>query len=122
MFRSSFPARRLAAALVLLALASLLAACSRKSNVLTPPITGTYTWRNGVQHILADRSEGTQPTGCTSCHHAGTGIPDWSDYATVAAEDSATFRFKITNAPMSLFLKTGEAQTLSDWKNAGAPY
>ena len=122
MFRSPFPARRLAAALVLLALAAQLAACSRKNNILTPAITGTYTWRNGIQHILADRSEGTKPTGCTSCHHAGTGIPDWSDYTAVAGEDSATFRYKITNLPMSGFLKTGEAQILSDWKNASSPY
>lgn len=122
MLRSSFPARRLAAALVLLALAGLLAACSRKTNLLTPAVLPPYTWRNGVQHLLADRSEGTSPTGCTSCHHAGTGIPDWSDYSTVAAEDSAYFRSRITTLPMGGFLKPGEAQILSDWKNAGAPY
>ena len=122
MSRSSFPVRRLAAALVLLTLAGTLAACSRKSNILTPAVTSPLTWRNGIQHLLADRSEGTAPTGCTSCHHAGTGIPDWSTYATVAAEDTSFFVYKLRYTAMGTFLRPWERDTVINWIEGGEPY
>ena len=121
MFRSSFPVRRLAAALVLIALAGVLAACSRKSNILTPVVSPPFTWRNGIQHLMADRSEGTAPTGCTSCHHTGTGIPDWSDYATVVG-DSGQVVNRLTAGTMRSFLKPGEPETVIQWIHDGAPY
>jgi hypothetical protein len=110
------------AVLLLGAVAAVLAACSRENKIVNPVVSGPATWNNTVHHLLADRSEGTAPTGCTSCHHAGTGIPDWSDYATVYA-----YRFNIRNRintigdPMRSFLKTGEHAVVTAWIDAGAP-
>jgi hypothetical protein len=116
-----FRPRRVLAALALLAACWALAACSRKDRVFNPPVTGGVTWNNTVHHLLADRSEGTAPTGCTSCHHAGTGIPDWSSYATVFA-NRATIRAYISpGGPMRQFLKPGEPETVIGWIDAGAP-
>lgn len=113
--------RHAVAALTVLAVAASLAACGRKDKVLNPPVTGPVTWTNTVHHLLSDRSEGTAPTGCTSCHHAGTGIPDWSDYATVYAFRS-TIRARIMpGGIMNQFLKLGEHAVVIGWIDAGAP-
>ncbi len=115
--------RRLGAAVVIVAIVAGLGACSRKDHVLNPPVTGAVTWTNTVHHLLSDRSDGTAPTGCTSCHHAGTGIPDWSDYHTV---DSLRFdihaRLDSTGGGnMRQFLKPGEATVVLQWIDAGSP-
>jgi len=98
------------------------AACGRENKVLSPVATGPVTWTNTISHLLADRSEGTKPTGCTSCHHAGTGIPDWSDYGTVVT-DSSLIRARLSNPGDTMygFLNPPEQQTVVDWIDAGAP-
>jgi len=87
--------RRIAGAIITTAALTSLAACGREKKILGPPPGGTLTWTHVVSHLLADHSEGTQPIGCTSCHHAGTGIPDWSDYNTVVS-DAPTMRLRLS--------------------------
>src|SRR6476646_4190095 len=115
--------RRMAAVLLVLAVGFSLAACSRKDKILNPIVTGPVTWTNTVRHLLTDRSEGTTPTGCTSCHHPGTGIPDWSDYNTVVSE-AAIIRGRLsTNGDtMRGFLKPGEPEIVVAWIDAGTPF
>lgn len=122
MFTRHAFARRLAGLLVALAVLSGLSACSRKDKVLNPEGGSTVTWTNTVRHLIADRSDGTRPTGCTSCHHADTGIPDWSDYATVR-DDSTSIRLRLQgeNDTMRGFLKPGEDTIITTWLAAGAP-
>jgi hypothetical protein len=121
MTRPTLELRHAVAALAVLVVIASLAACGRDDKVLNPPVTGPVTWTNTVSHLLADRSEGTAPTGCTSCHHAGTGIPDWSNYATVFAFRS-TIRARIQpGGIMDQFLKPGEHAIVIGWIDAGAP-
>jgi len=115
------PGRFAALAIAVAALTGL-AACGRESKVLSPPVSGPVTWTNTISHLLADRSVGTKPTGCTSCHHAGTGIPDWSDYDTVVA-NAATIKTRLSNPGDTMygFLNPPEQQTVIDWIDAGTP-
>ena len=114
------PHRMAAVAMVLVAAVSL-AACSRKNNITNPIVSGPVTWSNTVRHLLADRSEGTTPTGCTSCHHTGTTLPDWTQYSTVA-DNLPEIRAKIdVGGTMRQFLKTGEPEVIIAWIDAGAP-
>lgn len=116
-------ARRLAGILTLAALLAGLSACGRENKILTPAPETTATWRGTIQHLFADRSEGTAPTGCTSCHHAGTGIPDWSSYHTVDSL-SADIKTRLSdpNDTMRGFLKTGEPEIIINWIDAGRPF
>ncbi len=116
------PLRALAASLAIAAAAFAVASCGRTTRSFTPAVTGPVTWTNTVSHLLADRSEGTAPTGCTSCHHAGTGIPDWSNYNTVVA-DSSIIRSRLSTPgdTMRGFLKPGEPEIVIAWIDAGAP-
>jgi cytochrome c553 len=112
---------RLAAMAIVLVVAVSLAACSRKNQIVNPIVTGPVTWTNTVRHLVADRSEGTAPTGCTSCHHAGTTLPDWTLYANVAG-DLPAIRTKISvGGTMRQFLKPGEPEVIIAWIDAGAP-
>jgi hypothetical protein len=121
MYRFPLAPRRLAA-LAFVVLAGVSAgACSRKDNILGPVVTGPVTWDNTVRHLIADRSEGTAPTGCTSCHHAGTTIADWTLYANVADDRDSVRATIAPGGRMRRFLKTGEAQVIMDWIDAGAP-
>jgi hypothetical protein len=114
-------ARRFAGLLLVVAVAFSLAACGRANDIVVPLPTGPVGWDNSVRHLLADRSRGTAPTGCTSCHHAGTGIPDWSDYATVVA-DSAYIRGRLdVGGNMRQFLDPGEPEIVIAWIGAGTP-
>ena len=65
---------RFAVFALVLAVAASLAACGKDDKVVNPAPTGAITWNNSIRHLIADRSEGTAPTGCTSCHHTGTTI------------------------------------------------
>jgi hypothetical protein len=121
MIQRPFQPRRVLAALAVVAVAAGLAACSRKDKVFNPPVSGPITWGNTVHHLLADRSEGTAPTGCTSCHHTGTGIPDWSSYATVYAYRLSIRSRLSPGGTMRQFLKTGEPEVVIGWIDAGAP-
>ena len=112
---------RMAAVAMILVVAVSLAACSRENKIVNPVVTGPVTWTNTVRHLVADRSEGTAPTGCTSCHHAGTTLPDWTLYANVAA-DLPSIRGKIdVGGTMRQFLKPGEPEVIIAWIDAGAP-
>ncbi len=105
------------AASVLLALG----ACGRENKILVPAVSGPVTWTNTIRHLLADRSSGTKPTGCTSCHHAGTGIPDWSNYQTVVG-DKANIRTRLSvGGNMRQFLDPGEPEIVIAWIDAGTP-
>lgn len=121
MTRHPMNPRRLAAVALVLAAALGVVSCGREVNRLTPPPTGTATWDNTISHLLADRSEGTQPTGCTSCHHAGTNLPDWSDYDTVVGYSSILRSELDTFGTMRQFLKDGEADVVIGWIDAGMP-
>ena len=114
-------ARRFAGLLLVAAVALSLAACGRSKDIVVPLPTGPVGWDNTIQHLLADRSRGTAPTGCTSCHHAGTGIPDWSDYDTVVSR-SADIRARLdVNGNMRQFLDPGEPEVVIAWIDAGTP-
>ena len=120
MHRFPLPPLRLAALAIALAAAVSLGACSRENRIVNPAVTGPVTWDNTVRHLIADRSEGTAPTGCTSCHHAGTTLTDFTLYQTVY-DDRDSLRTLIGPAGrMARFLKPGEAQTIRDWIDAGA--
>ncbi len=122
MHTNRLPIRALAATLLVTAAVLALASCGRSTRSFTPAVTGPVTWTNTVSHLLADRSEGTTPTGCTSCHHAGTGIPDWSNYDTVVADSSAIrYRLSTPGDTMRGFLKPGEPDVVVGWIDAGAP-
>jgi hypothetical protein len=114
-------ARRLAGLLLVAAVAFSLAACGRADNIVVPKVTGPVGWDNTVRHLLADRSRGTAPTGCTSCHHAGTGIPDWSDYDTVVSEGPSIRSRLDVNGNMRQFLDPGEPEIVIAWIDAGFP-
>jgi hypothetical protein len=117
------PLRAAAAVLLIAVIASALASCGRASKSLTPDITGQpTTWTNTISHIFADRSEGTSPTGCSSCHHAGTGIPDWTSYDLVVT-DTTNIVTRLSNPTdtMRSFLKPGEADVVIAWVHAGVP-
>jgi hypothetical protein len=117
----ALPLRRFAALLIVTAAAAALASCGRTVNRLTPPVTGAATWNNTISHMLADRSEGTQPTGCTSCHHAGTNLPDWTDYQTVV-DYAPIIRNQLQPAgAMRQFLKPGEPEVVIGWIDSGLP-
>ena len=114
--------RRMAAVLLVLAVAFSLAACGRQNKIVNPVITGPVTWTNTIRHVLTDRSEGTAPTGCTSCHHPGTGIPDWSDYDTVVLyKSNIRGRLNTPGDTMRGFLKPGEPAIVIAWIDAGTP-
>jgi len=115
--------RALAAALFTATVALALASCGRTAKSLTPDITGQpVTWTNTISHLFADRSEGTSPTGCSSCHHAGTGIPDWTSYDLVVTDTTAIVgRLSNPTDTMRGFLKPGEAETIIGWVHAGVP-
>lgn len=116
--------RPLRAAGAMLALATVVlaaASCGREDKILNAPVTGPVTYTNTVRHLIADRSEGAQPTGCTSCHHAGTTIPDWSDYATVYSRRLTIRSYIGTGGSMRQFLKPGEPEIIIAWIDAGAP-
>lgn len=113
--------RRVAAVLLVLSVAIALASCSRKDKILDPVVTGPVTWTNTIHHLISDRSQGETPTGCTSCHHAGTTLPNWSEYTVVRDYNLAypgTMPYYIDNA-MGQFLQPGEAQIIKDWIAAG---
>ncbi len=117
----ALPLRRFAALLFVTAAAAALASCGRTVNRLTPPVTGAATWNNTINHMLADRSEGTQPTGCTSCHQAGTNLPDWTDDQTVV-DYAAIIRSQLQPAgAMRQFLKPGEPEVVIGWIDSGLP-
>ncbi len=113
--------RTAAALLVALPIALATVSCGREDKILNAPVTGPVTYTNTIQHLIADRSEGTQPTGCTSCHHAGTTLPDWSDYDVVFANRN-NIRFYVGGTgSMRQFLKAGEPEVIIAWIDAGAP-
>ena len=121
MLRFPLEPHRLAAVAMLLVVAVSLAACSRENKIVNPVVTGPVTWTNTVRHMVADRSEGTAPTGCTSCHHAGTTLPDWTLYANVVG-DTTSIRAKVdVGGTMRQFLKPGEPEVIIAWIDAGAP-
>ncbi len=112
---------RLAALGLLAGVALTLGACGRENNLTVPVPSGPVTWENTIRHLLADRSSGTKPTGCTSCHHAGTGIPDWSNYGTVYS-DRVNIRGRLSSGGnMRQFLDPGEPEIVIAWIDAGAP-
>jgi hypothetical protein len=121
MLRYLLEPRRLAALAIVLAVAVSLGACSRENNIVNPVVTGPVTWTNTVSHMIADRSEGTAPTGCTSCHHEGTTIPDWTLYSNVYAYRANIRAYVDVGGPMRRFLKTGEPEVIIAWIDAGAP-
>ena len=106
------------------ALAWGLAACSRTTKSFTPAPEASPTWTGTISHLFADRSTGTKPTGCTSCHHAGTTLPDWTDYDTVVSY-GPEIKVKLgTVGPdntMRQFTGPGEADVIINWIDAGAP-
>ena len=114
-------ARRIAAAAIVTLLAFALAACGRSDNSLTPVVSGPVTWTNTVSHMFADRSTGTRPTGCTSCHHAGTTLWDYTNYDSVYVH-RAEIHDRLANPEdtMRQFTAAGEADLIVDWINAGA--
>jgi hypothetical protein len=114
-------ARRFAGLALVAAVALSLAACGRADNVVVPAATGPVGWDNTIRHLLADRSRGTAPTGCTSCHHAGTGIPDWSDYDTVVTYAPTIRAYIDVGGPMRQFLDPGEPEVVIAWIDAGTP-
>jgi hypothetical protein len=111
---------RLAALAIVLVAAVSLGACSRENKIVNPVVTGPVTWENTVRHLIADRSEGTAPTGCTSCHHEGTTISDFTLYANVYGDRDSLRSIVSPTGRMNRFLKPGEAQTIMDWIDAGA--
>jgi len=113
--------RRFAGLVMAAAVLLALGACGRESKILVPAATGPVTWTNTIRHLLADRSSGTQPTGCTSCHHAGTGIPDWSSYQTVVSYQSSIKTRLSVGGNMRQFLDPGEPDIVISWINAGLP-
>ncbi len=129
MLNSLFHPRRVAAALLVLSVAISLASCSRKDNLVQPVFDANslptpVTWKNTIYHLISDRSLGETPTGCTSCHHAGTTLPDWSKYSVVQAYNLSypgSMPYYITSGGMAQFLNTGEAGIIIDWINAGMP-
>ncbi len=112
---------RLVTLVLCLAVAAALGACSRENKILSPMVSGPVTWENTVKHLIADRSEGTAPTGCTSCHHAGTTITDFSLYDNVSADRDTVKSIISPAGRMARFLQPGEAQVIMDWIDAGAP-
>ena len=114
-------ARRLAGLALVASVGFALAACGRADNIVVPQTSGPVGWDNTIRHLLADRSRGTAPTGCTSCHHAGTGIPDWSDYDTVVSYASTIKVYIGPGGPMRQFLDPGEPEVVIDWIDAGTP-
>lgn len=130
MLHSLFHPRRVAAAVLVISVAVSLVSCSRKDNLVEPTfdpnaLPTPVTWTNTISHLIADRSQGQTPTGCTSCHHAGTTIPDWSQFTNVRDYNLAnpgTMPFYINNNTlMGQFLQPGEATIITDWINAGMP-
>lgn len=51
----------------------------------------------------------------------GTGIPDWSSYATVFAKRATISSYISPGGPMEQFLKPGEHSVVIAWIAAGAP-
>lgn len=114
--------RRFAGLAIAVAALLALGACGRANNITVPVASGPVTWDNTIRHLLADRSSGTKPTGCTSCHHAGTGIPDWGDYDTVVGYKTNIYTRLSPGGNMRQFLAdASEAQVVLDWINAGTP-
>lgn len=114
--------RRAIGAAIVVMLAFALAACSRTSKTLSPAVEANPTWTGTVSHLFADRSSGTKPTGCTSCHHAGTTLPDWTDYDTVYAYRNNIYtRLSTSGDQMRGFAGPGEADLICNWILAGAP-
>lgn len=117
--------RRLAGVSIVLVALSSLAACSRKDRVFNPQPGGGITWTNTIRHLIADRSEGTAPTGCTGCHHKDTTIPDFTNYQ-VVVDYKANINYRLGLAPtdglsMSRFLKPGEPAIIINWLNSADP-
>lgn len=103
-------------------LATSLAACSRADKMLTPVVTPPVTWTNTTSHLFADRSVGTKPTGCTSCHHAGTTLWDYTSYDSVYVHrDDVRARLANPDDTMRQFTGPGEADVIVNWIDAGAP-
>lgn len=130
MLKSLIHPRRVAALVLVLSVAVSLASCGRKDNLVEPlfdvnALPTPVTWTNTIFHLIADRSEGETPTGCTSCHHAGTTLPDWSKYTVVRDYNLANpglMPFYInSNTLMGQFLKPGEATIINNWISAGMP-
>lgn len=127
---TSHPAlrRMLAAALAGFIACGGLAACSRTSKSFAPAAEAAPTWSGTVSHLFADRSVGTKPNGCTSCHHAGTTLPDWTDYATVVANELSirsclgTAGNGYTDGEMSQFTTPADAAVIVDWFDNGHPF
>jgi hypothetical protein len=116
------PSRVIAGTLALAALGLALAACGREHKILTPASESTATWTGTVSHLFADRSEGTRPTGCTSCHHPDTALPDYTNYDSVYVHRVAIHdRLADPNDTMRKFLAAGEADVIVNWVTAGAP-
>jgi hypothetical protein len=115
--------RRVLAVALAAMLAYGLAACGRTTKSFTPAPEATVTWTGTISHLFADRSVGTKPTGCTSCHHAGTTLPDWTDYDTVVSYSSEiTTKLGTTvDGTMRQFTGPGEADVILNWIAAGAP-
>jgi len=124
MMRSLLAPHRAAAFALITVAAVSLAACSRENKIVNPVVTGRVTWTNTVRHLFADRSEGTKPTGCTSCHHQGTTLEDLTLYANVSA-DLPAIQTKIspsgTTNTMNQFLAPDEVTTILNWIADGAP-
>jgi hypothetical protein len=124
---------RFAVFALVLAVAASLAACGKDDKVVNPAPTGAITWNNSIRHLIADRSEGTAPTGCTSCHHTGTTITyfdggsatikeaDWTQYANVYADRNTLRSYVGPGGPMRRFLRPNEPEVIIDWIDAGAP-
>ena len=103
-------------------LACALASCGRTSKSLTPASESSVTWTGTVSHLFADRSVGTKPTGCTSCHHPGTTLPDYTNYDSVyVLRTEIHDRLANPTDTMRQFTGPGEADIIVNWINAGAP-
>jgi len=128
MLQSLIHPRRVAAMLLVLSVAITLVSCGRKDNLVEPvfdvnALPTPVTWNNTVSHLIADRSQGETPTGCTSCHHAGTTLPDWSTYTNVRDYNlnAPGLMAAYIDGPMGQFLNPGEALIIKGWITAGMP-
>ena len=114
--------RTIAGALTLAALGLAMVACGREDKILTPAAESTASWNGTISHLFADRSVGTRPTGCTSCHHPDTALPDFTNYDSVFVHRVEIHdRLADPNDTMRKFLASGEADVIVNWVAAGAP-
>lgn len=110
-----FRAPLLAAALLLLALAS---GCGRDDSPTGP---GPDDLPAEILNLMRDRTSGDVDRGCMGCHNADTAPRvDLTTYSSVFAV-RATVRSKINGGTMTGYLLPGEHQVIINWIDAGAP-